>query len=108
MGSFNNYGCNIQNQTQNNYGRANSSASDLIKIATELSELRIAMRAMLDNSPERESAIGRIAEAEIAAKKNDEKTMLQNLRSAGEWAFKVATDIGTSVAAESIKKAMGL
>ena len=80
MGNINNIGQNIiHNQTQNIYYRANSSASDLIKIATELSELRIAMRARLDNSPERESAIGRIADAEIAAKKNDEKRRIKRI-----------------------------
>lgn len=107
MGNINNYdNTKVENQTViNHYNYQNESLS---KIAIELGKLRQAILARQDNSPERAIALGTVAAAELAAKKSDATAMFQHLKSTGEWVLKVATEIGTSVAGEAIKRALNM
>ena len=80
---------------------------NLDKLASELSQLRATMRNEASTA-EHDMAIGEIATAETAAKEGDGARALQHLKSAGKWAWDVATKLGTTVAAEAISKALGL
>jgi hypothetical protein len=55
---------------------------------------------------ERDEAIGAVANAEKAARKDDSPATLQYLKSAGEWTLGIAKEIGVKVAAEALNKAM--
>jgi hypothetical protein len=76
---------------------------DLSKLAGELAQLRREMRARADEA-DHDEAVGAVASAE----KGYGPLSLDKLRSAGKWALEVATDISTTIAAEAIKKSMGL
>jgi len=78
---------------------------DMRVLVTELASLRREMRQAA-TEPEQDIAVGQIAAAEAAAQKGDTSSVVRNLKSAGKWAFDVATKIGVSVAAEAIKKSM--
>ena len=78
---------------------------DMRTLAVELATLRHEMRQTAAE-PEQDVAIGQIAAAEIAAQKGDTSSVMRHLKSAGKWAFDVATKIGVSVASEAIKKSM--
>ena len=80
---------------------------DLQALATELAILRREMRQTVVES-EQDIAIGQIAAAEAAAKKGDATSVAGHLKSAGRWAFDVATKVGVSVASEAIKKSLGM
>jgi hypothetical protein len=81
---------------------------DIAKLADDLSKLRGAMRKEATDDPEQDVAIGEVAAAEAAAKRNDGPTALQRLKAAGKWALDVATKIGTPVAIAALKAALGL
>jgi hypothetical protein len=83
------------------------SGTELKALAEELAKLRIAARQQ-STEADHDAAVGAIAEAESAAKKGDEKSMIQYLAKAGSWALDVATKIGVSIAAEAIKKSLGM
>jgi hypothetical protein len=95
---------NTFNQTVN---QGNDSL-DLVALAAELTQLRIAIAKMQDPSPQAAIAVGEIAKAEIAAGEKDTPKVMGHLKVAGKWAFETATKIGTSIAAEVIKKSMEL
>jgi hypothetical protein len=78
---------------------------DLTRLAEELSSLRQEMRKVA-LEPEQDIAISEIARAEQSAKAGDGSKTVACLKSAGKWALDVATKIGTSLAAEAIKKSM--
>ena len=80
---------------------------DLPKLASELAALRMAMKQEATTAAQ-DIEVAEIAQAEIEAKNGDGQKMLGHLAKAGNWALDVATKIGTSVAAEMIKKSMGL
>lgn len=80
-------------------------AIDLTQLANDLSRLRQEMKKEAIE-PEQDIAVSEIAKAEQAAKSGDGPKALQHLKSAGKWAFDVATKIGTSLAVEAIKKTM--
>jgi hypothetical protein len=80
---------------------------DLSSLADELAALRKTMREKA-TQPEHDVALGEVASAERAARSNDGATVLERLRSAGKWAFECASEIGVSLVAEVIKKAMGI
>ncbi len=77
------------------------------QLVPELEQLR---EAMLQQSTASEHyvAVAEVAKAKEAAETKDSGGVLQALKGAGEWALKIATDIGTKVAVEALKKAMGL
>lgn len=73
----------------------------------ELSSLHQAMKKQA-KTDEHDIALGEIAKAKKAAKERKREKILQALQSAGKWAFDVATKIGTTLAAEALKIALGL
>jgi hypothetical protein len=75
---------------------------DMLKLADELSLLRSEMKNE-SKSPKDDIAIASIASAEISAREGDKSGVLKHLKSAGKWAFDVATKIGISVAAKTIE-----
>lgn len=80
---------------------------DLSALAAQLGSLKQAMKADVQDTSHFE-ATAEISAAEDAAKKNDGSTAFAKLKAAGTWAFETATKIGVSVAAEALKKAIGL
>lgn len=80
---------------------------DLPALATELAALRDAMRQEA-SSAEHDVSIGQVAMAEKAAKEGNGPSALEHLKSAGKWAFDVATKIGVGVATVAVKSALGL
>ena len=79
---------------------------DLPQLAKELSKLRLEMKKEAIE-PEQDIAVSEIAKAEQAAKSGNGSKTLEHLKSAGKWAFNIATKIGTNLAVEAIKKSMG-
>lgn len=84
-----------------------SSSTDLSVLANELAQLRTNLKGQ-STEPDHDVAVGEIASAEVAAQKRDGPTAMKHLARAGKWALDVATKIGVPVAAEALKKAMGL
>ncbi len=80
---------------------------DMRILGVELASLRRKMKQAA-TEPDHDIAIGQIASAEAAAQKGDDGSVLRHLKSAGKWAFDVATKVGLNVAAEAIKKSIGL
>ncbi|AZC86679.1 hypothetical protein C4K29_0346 [Pseudomonas chlororaphis subsp. piscium] len=80
---------------------------DLPSLAAELSILRNSMRKQAIEV-EHDQSIASIGTAESAAKEHDGAKVLENLKSAGDWALDVATKIGTNVAAKAIRTAIDL
>jgi hypothetical protein len=56
----------------------------------------------------RDIAIGALANAEVAAKKDDESKTIEHLKSTGKWALSYAEKIGTGVAVAAIKFSLGI
>lgn len=80
---------------------------DLVKLTAELPLLRAALVGMAD-SPDDYAAISAVRQAEIEAEKGDTPKLLESLAKAGKWALTTATNIGTTVAADAIKKSLGM
>jgi hypothetical protein len=83
---------------------------DLAELAAELQTLReeLLKRA---REPEDYAAIGRVSEAEMAAKAGESSKLgkvLSALGASGRWVLDVAKDIGVKVAVEAIKPHLGL
>jgi hypothetical protein len=81
---------------------------DLQALATELAELRQAMSQILGSSPQTAIALGKVAEAEIAAQEKNPSRVMQTLKAAGEWTLDFAKEIGKDVVVEAIKQSMGM
>jgi hypothetical protein len=81
--------------------------AELAQLATELEQLRVALLSRAKTAEETLAA-GKVAEAQIAAKDADSNKVVAALKSAGKFALDVAKDIGVSVAAEVIKRALHL
>ncbi|MDO9482596.1 MAG: hypothetical protein Q8S96_06500 [Hydrogenophaga sp.] len=96
-----------ENNTFNQVLQQAASSIDLPALAAELASLRNSLRQQATEI-EHDQAIACIGAAESAAKKQDGAGALGHLKSAGKWAFDVATKIGTTVAAKAIQTAMGL
>ena len=77
------------------------------KLIKELSTLREALKAK-SSTIEQDQAIGKIADAEQAAKSGDGTDVIKHLKSAGKWVLGVSTNLGTNIVTELIKKSMGL
>lgn len=80
---------------------------NLVDLADELARLRLELRRHAE-TVEHDRVIVAIGEAEEAARRNDALTVTERLKAAGSWAFDMASKIGVSVAAEAIKKTVGL
>jgi len=84
-----------------------SSQIDLAALATELAALRQALKGSAKTA-EHDAAVGEVAAAETAAKKGDGPSVLQQLKSAGEWVLGVAVEKGLTMAVTAIKSALGV
>lgn len=80
---------------------------DFEKVSEELARLRSEAQKIA-KTPEELVSVGEIASAEIAAKEGSGPKMLEHLKNAGKWTLDIATNIGSTIAAEVIKKSMGL
>jgi hypothetical protein len=78
---------------------------DLPKLVAELATLREQMKKEAV-TVEHDAAVGDISKAEQAAKAGDGAKAVEYLKSAGRWAFDNATKIGTTLAAEVLKKSL--
>ncbi|MBB2496994.1 hypothetical protein [Aquipseudomonas ullengensis] len=84
-----------------------ASTIDLPALALELAMLRNSMREQATEI-EHDQAVVSIGAAESAAKQQNGVDALEHLKSAGKWAFDVATTIGATIAAAAIQTAIGL
>ena len=91
------------NQVWNQFGNS----IDLPLLATELSKLRTELKEKATDA-DHDITVGSLALAEQAAEKGDGSKTLEYLARAGKWALDAATQIGTSIAAEAIKKSLGM
>jgi hypothetical protein len=95
---------NTFNQTINQGGES----LDLVALAAELAQLRIAIMEKKDTSLQASKAVGLLAEAEEAAQENDQSKVMKYLKSAGSWTLDFAKDIGKDVVVAAIKQSMGI
>jgi hypothetical protein len=74
---------------------------DLVLLASQLDQLRSAMRKESSDGAtlEQEVAIGKVAEAQVAAQAGDQNKTLSCLKQAGSWALEVAKKVGAEIAA---------
>ncbi|MDP3182569.1 MAG: hypothetical protein Q8M54_07085 [Desulfobaccales bacterium] len=80
---------------------------DLSLLIEDLEKLKKHLKEEAE-TPEQLQAVTDVSLAEKEAKAGNGPKVLEYLKKAGQWAFDTATKIGTSVAAEVIKKALGL
>jgi hypothetical protein len=80
---------------------------DLGQLARELSKLREALKDEPDSAM-RDSAIGALADAEVAAESNDRESVFRSLTRLGKKVVDIAEGIGVGVATAAIKSALGL
>lgn len=80
---------------------------DLAQLADELASLRAQMKQAGTNE-DHDIATAEVAKASKAAKEGDESRVIASLRSAGAWAFDVATKVGTTLAAAALKESLGI
>ena len=97
----------VHDATFNQLWSQSSEQIDLPALADELARLRTALRAEA-KTPEDDQIVADVGQAELAAKSGDGPKTMRHLRSAGRWAFGIATSIGAAVAAAAIKSAAGL
>jgi hypothetical protein len=76
------------------------------QLADELNTLRESMRSEAQTT-EQFNAVAAISSATDAAKSGETSTVFEKLKSAGQWALDVSTKVGTTLAAEAIKRSMG-
>ncbi len=79
--------------------------AEALKLQLELVRMEMAKCAKSTNDF---IAIGEVAKAENAIELKDDKSTYEHLKSAGKWALDAATQVGASLAAEVIKKSMGI
>lgn len=84
-----------------------TSELDFGQLAGELATLREALKSEATTG-QQYLALAAVVEATEAAEQGDGPTALERLKAAGQWAFEVATKIGTSVAAKALQQSMGL
>ncbi len=80
---------------------------DLSKLADDLSRLIEAMKKECTKT-EHYTAVGKIVEAQEAAKSDDVSKVKEYLKSAGTWSLDIASKIGVGVALEALKKSIGI
>jgi len=80
---------------------------DLPRLAAELDRLRQEMKKEAVD-PDQDIAVSEIAKAAQCANTGEEHKVTAHLKSAGKWALDTATKIGVSVAAEALKKSLGV
>jgi hypothetical protein len=80
---------------------------DIPQLEQELAILMEALRTQAD-TPQHFTALAEVSSAEIATKGGDANKAMNHLRNAGQWAFRVAIELGCVLVAEIIKPALGL
>ena len=85
----------------------NKESVDLGQLAEQLRTLREAMEP-LASEPEEKFAAGAVAAAEGSARQGNGPKVFEYLKTAGRWALGVAEKIGTDLAKEAIKSALGM
>ena len=98
--SSNNNTFNQQQNTLPENTNYNDLKEQLITLKKHLSSIA--------NGSEQYAAIAKVAGAEEAAEKQDGNKVILMLSTAGKWVFDAAKDIGVDLAAEVIKKSMGI
>jgi len=96
-----------QGNTFNQVWIESLSNETLKSLTDELSKLRIAMRGK-STEADHDIAVSEIAQAEKAALRGDRKSVISHLKAAGKWALDAATEIGTTLAAEALKKSLNM
>lgn len=89
------------------YASWNQSGGNLTALAQDLAKLKAELGAQAKDAEHFEAAAA-VVKAEEAAKKNDGPGVFDHLKKAGKWALDAATKIGTTVAVEALKKALGM
>ncbi|MCB9457631.1 MAG: hypothetical protein H6671_16720 [Anaerolineaceae bacterium] len=97
----------VENIIQNNKTSNVSDQIDFDLLMTELAQLRKAMRER-DSEAEHVIEMAEVQKAEQAAQKKDVAKVKQHLSAAGKWALDIATEIGTSLAKEMLRTALGM
>jgi adenine-specific DNA methylase len=101
-------GISVGDFIQNNSGHVDFwNTINFDDLEKELSSLHQAMKKQA-KTDEHDIALGEIVKAKKAVREKKREKILQALQSAGKWAFDVATKIGTTLAAEALKIALGL
>ncbi|MER5347231.1 hypothetical protein [Streptomyces mirabilis] len=91
----------VEGNTFQQQSDSSKATFDLPTLATQLQALRSAMKQEAQTA-EHDMAIGSVAQAEITASSGDKPKTMAHLKSAGEWALKIARTIGVEVAALAI------
>jgi hypothetical protein len=77
---------------------------ELRELSKQLDELRLKMKDV--DKDNRDIEIGAVAAAVRAAEKGDRSGMMASLRTAGNWAYELAKELGVKLAAETIASAI--
>ncbi len=80
---------------------------DMSALAGELETLRQALKKKAVTE-DQDRVVADIGRAKKAAEEKDSSKVAESLQSAGKWALDAATKIGTALATEAIKEAMGM
>jgi hypothetical protein len=80
---------------------------DLNQLAQELHKVRDMARASSVGTPDQDVALGELANAEVAARQGDGSKALSHLAHVGQWALRIASEIGVPVAVKAIEMAIG-
>ena len=80
---------------------------DLNLLAQELHKVRDMARTSASGTPDQDVALGELANAEMAAEQGDGPKALSHLARAGQWALRIASEIGVPVAVKAIEAAIG-
>lgn len=100
-------GSRASNITFNQIWNKDGGKIDVKELAPELTSLREAL-AKQASAPDEFIAVGKVAAAEKAAIAGDGPTAIGHLKSAGAWAWDIATKIGIGVATAAAKSALGI
>jgi hypothetical protein len=100
-------GSSASNNTFNQQINSLPENTDYDALSKQLTLLKDYLRDNAKNSDHWE-AVASITAAEEGAKEKNGNRVLKSLSSAGKWVFDVAKDIGVEIAAEVIKKSMGI
>jgi hypothetical protein len=96
-----------QDMTFNQIGSRIEQSMDLTALANELEVLRQALKKEA-TMEEQDIVVADVGKAKKAAEAKDTAKLAEYLKSAGKWAFDVATKIGVSLASEALKHSMGM
>jgi hypothetical protein len=80
---------------------------DLEQLAEDLAQLRRELRSTADAAEHREE-ISAVDDAEVALGDGDGATVVERLRTAGEWVLQQATNLGALAAVAALRRALGL